>query len=203
VDLRHVAPLTAPVGAFATVYLDVTHDTENAAQEGRLRWSEQRSALEEQGADAETLEALDEAISDARPAVGRAGRVLVARAGTLLLDRDLPEPPDPARATWSPLPDLLSLLLDGSGPDAARRTHDHDDLLAHRSRQRPLPSLPARPRLQGRNPSARGLDEVLAAMPCGPRDARGRSRYRCRGGRTVLPIPSRFRSSDHRRSSSG
>ena len=115
-DLRHLTPLNAPVGAFATAYLDVSHDSENAEHEGQLRWSEQRSALEEQGADAETLQALDAAVRDARPAVGRAGRVLVARAGTLLLDRDLPEPPDPPRATWSPLPDLLPLLLDGPEP---------------------------------------------------------------------------------------
>jgi hypothetical protein len=115
-DLRHLTPLNAPVGAFATAYLDVSHDSENAEHEGALRWSEQRSALEQQGADAETLEALDAAVRDARSAVGRAGRVLVARAGTLLLDRDLPEPPDPPRATWSPLPDLLPLLLDGPEP---------------------------------------------------------------------------------------
>ena len=115
-DLRHLTPLNAPVGAFATAYLDVSHDSENAEHEVRLRWSEQRSALEQQGADAETLEALDAAVRDARSAVGRAGRVLVARAGTLLLDRDLPEPPDPPRATWSPLPDLLPLLLDGPEP---------------------------------------------------------------------------------------
>jgi hypothetical protein len=115
-DLRHLTCLNAPVGAFATVYLDVSHDSENAEHEGQLRWSEQRSALEEQGADAETLQALDAAVRDARPAVGRAGRVLVARAGTLLLDRDLPEPPDPPRATGSPLPNLLPLLLDGPEP---------------------------------------------------------------------------------------
>jgi hypothetical protein len=115
-DLRHLTPLNAPVGAFATAYLDISHDSENAEPEGRLRWSEQRSALEQQGADAETLEALDAAVRDARSAVGRVGRVLVARAGTLLLDRDLPEPPDPPRATWSPLPDLLPLLLDGPEP---------------------------------------------------------------------------------------
>lgn len=115
-NLRQLAPLTAPVGGFATVYLDVSHDSENAEHEGDLRWSEQRSTLEKQGADAETLEALDEAVRTARPAVGRSGRVLVARAGELLLDRDLPEPPDPPRATWSALPDVLPLLLDAPEP---------------------------------------------------------------------------------------
>jgi hypothetical protein len=115
-DLHHLTPLTAAVGGFATVYLDASHDSENAVHEGELRWSEQRKALEEQGADAETLEALDAAVRDAGPAVGRAGRVLVARAGALLLDRDLPEPPDPPRATWSALPDLLPLLLEGPEP---------------------------------------------------------------------------------------
>jgi hypothetical protein len=89
-DLRQLTPLTAPVGGFATVYLDVSHDSENAEHEGDLRWSEQRSRLEKQGADAETLEALDDAVRTARPAASRSGRVLVARAGELLLDRDLP-----------------------------------------------------------------------------------------------------------------
>jgi hypothetical protein len=115
-DLRHLAPLTAPVGGFATVYLDASHDSENAEHEAELRWSEQRNTLEKQGADAETLQALDEAVRDARPAAGPAGRVLVARDGRVLLDRDLPEPPDPPRATWSALPDLLPLLLDAPEP---------------------------------------------------------------------------------------
>lgn len=114
-DLSRLTPLTAPVGGFATVYLDASYDTENAEHESRLRWSGLRGALEEQGADAETLEALDEAVGGSPPAA-RSGRVLVARAGALLLDRDLPEPPDPPRATWSPLPDLLPLLLDAPEP---------------------------------------------------------------------------------------
>jgi hypothetical protein len=51
--------------------------------------------------------------------VGRAGRVLVAAGGRVLLDRTVPEPPARLAATWGPAPDLLPLLLDQPEPLAA------------------------------------------------------------------------------------
>jgi Bacterial archaeo-eukaryotic release factor family 2 len=112
VDLRFLRELTEGTGPYATVYLDASHDTEDAARALELRWQEARDRLAADGADARTLEALDAAVADAEPPVGRAGRVLVARGGEVLLDRTLPEPPAVPSASWAPLPDLLPLLLD-------------------------------------------------------------------------------------------
>ena len=112
VDLHFVSQLTQTPGPYATVYLDASHDTEDAAREEALRWAAHRADLAEQGADDDTLAALDAAVEDGAAAVGRAGRVLVAAAGRVLLDRALPEPPAAPSAAWGPAPDLLPMLLD-------------------------------------------------------------------------------------------
>jgi Bacterial archaeo-eukaryotic release factor family 2 len=121
VDLRFLNELTRKPGPFATVYLDASHDTADAARVIELRWAEARDQLATQGADAATLDALAAAVEDSPPAVGRAGRVLVARGGEVVLDRSLPEPPARPAARWGPLPDLLpetggEIFL--AGPDA-------------------------------------------------------------------------------------
>jgi hypothetical protein len=112
VDLHFLSELTETPGPYATVYLDASHDSVGADRELELRWAGSRSELAEQGADEPTLVALDRVVADADPAVGRAGRVLVAAGGRVLFDRDLPEPPARTTATWGPSPDLLPLLLD-------------------------------------------------------------------------------------------
>ena len=68
-------------------------------------------SLDEQGADAGTLHALEDAVLNGRRAAGRAGRVLVARDNEVALDRFLPEPPDQPSASWGAAPDLLPMLL--------------------------------------------------------------------------------------------
>lgn len=112
VDLHFLSELTETPGPYATVYLDASHDSESADRELELRWAGHRSELAEQGADEPTLAALDRAVADADPAVGRAGRVLVAADGRVLLDRTLAEPPGRPSAAWGPVPDVLPLLLD-------------------------------------------------------------------------------------------
>jgi hypothetical protein len=116
VDLHFLSELTETPGPYATVYLDASHDSESADRELELRWAGHRSELAEQGADEPTLAALDRAVADADPAVGRAGRVLVAADGRVLLDRALAEPPARPSAAWGPAPDVLPLLLDAPEP---------------------------------------------------------------------------------------
>jgi Bacterial archaeo-eukaryotic release factor family 2 len=111
VDLRFLNELTRQPGPFATVYLDTSHDTDDAARAIALRWAQARDELAAQGADSATLDALTAAVVDAPPAVGRAGRVLVARRGDVVLDRSLPEPPARPAVHWGPLPDLLPALV--------------------------------------------------------------------------------------------
>jgi hypothetical protein len=111
-DLHFLRDVIASPGPFATVYLDASHDTEDAARAAELRWRDRRGELVDQGADEATLAALDAAVAAADPAVGRAGRVLVARGGEVVLDRDLPQPPGRPTAVWSTLPHLVPLLLE-------------------------------------------------------------------------------------------
>ncbi|MBW4722255.1 Rv2629 family ribosome hibernation factor [Saccharothrix obliqua] len=94
-------------GPFATVYLDASHDTEDAAKALELRWRGLRAELEQQGADAATLDAIGTALGE--PVVGKGGRAVVAAAGRLLLDEALPRPPAVDSARWSRLPHLLPL----------------------------------------------------------------------------------------------
>ncbi len=118
-DLHFLTQLTETPGPYATVYLDASHDSEDAARALELRWAGHRAELAEQGADEPTLAALDAAVADGDAAVGRAGRTLVAAGGRVLLDRTVPEPPASPSATWGPAPDLLPLLLDAPEPMTA------------------------------------------------------------------------------------
>jgi hypothetical protein len=119
VDLGFVRELTQRPGPFATAYLDASHDTEDAVHAGELRWSQARAELAGAGADDATLAALDRAVAAGEPPVRRAGRVLVAAGGEVVVDRLLPEPPAVPRARWGARPDLLPLLLEEREPVGA------------------------------------------------------------------------------------
>ena len=118
-DLHFLSDLTETPGPYATANLDASHDSEDAARAEGLRWAGHRAELADQGADEATLAALDDAVADGGTAVGRAGRVLVAAAGRVLLDRPTPAPPAQPTAGWGPAPDLLPLLLDAPEPMTA------------------------------------------------------------------------------------
>lgn len=106
-DLRRV--LDHP-GPFATVLLDGSHDTESAGHELALRWRAAREDLAERDVAAGTLDALETALLDGTPAVGRAGRLLVGARGEVLLDRTLPHPPPTPVTRVGPLPYLRPLV---------------------------------------------------------------------------------------------
>ncbi|ROP37601.1 Vms1/Ankzf1 family peptidyl-tRNA hydrolase [Saccharothrix texasensis] len=94
-------------GPFASVYLDASHDTEDAAEAMELRWRGVREELAGQGADDATLDVMQEAVLT--PVPGKPGRALVAARGRLLLDRVLPRPPAVETTRWSDRPHLLPL----------------------------------------------------------------------------------------------
>ncbi|MBC6450120.1 Rv2629 family ribosome hibernation factor [Actinokineospora xionganensis] len=97
-------------GPFASVYLDFSHDTEDAARQLRLKWDSARAELAELGADEPTTAALEQAFSEHTPAEGRGGLALIAAGGDVLVDEELPEPPATPVVRWSPLPFVLPLL---------------------------------------------------------------------------------------------
>ncbi|GAB3193011.1 baeRF2 domain-containing protein [Nesterenkonia suensis] len=84
--LKHLFDRSAP---FSTVYLEARSPAEDAEHQLRLRWDELRSRLDDDGAPAASLEALDGAIigdGTELTQVHREGRVLVADADAVLLD---------------------------------------------------------------------------------------------------------------------
>ncbi|ALE83379.1 hypothetical protein [Pseudonocardia sp. HH130629-09] len=69
-----------------------------------------RERLADSGADSSALAVLDEAVTAADAPDGTAGRVLVADATRVLLDRHTEVPPERGTATWGAVPDLLGVL---------------------------------------------------------------------------------------------
>lgn len=97
-------------GPFVSLYLDATHDTEDAARQQGLRWRAIRERLEEAGAPDETVALLDAAITGEPPVPGRHGRVLIADTEAVLADQRVPRPPAREIVRVSPLPYLLPLI---------------------------------------------------------------------------------------------
>ncbi|HJP78920.1 MAG TPA: hypothetical protein VJ914_31895 [Pseudonocardiaceae bacterium] len=96
-------------GPFVSVYVDASHDTEDALTKSELRWRAAETRLWDVGADQATIEATRQAVLDP-PAVGRSGRAVIAARGQVLLTEDFPVPPAADVVRWSELPYLLPLL---------------------------------------------------------------------------------------------
>jgi hypothetical protein len=109
-DIRSLRELVEVEGPFASVYLDSSHDTEDAEDLRRLGWQAVRDSLDEQGADAATLESLDDAVSRLPAVAGKSGRALVGAGGRVLVDELLPAPPPRPGGRVSALPYLLPLV---------------------------------------------------------------------------------------------
>ncbi len=97
-------------GPFASVYLDVSRDHENAPHEIELRWKELARSLAEQGADGADLAAVETVVTDTSGEPGGAGRVVIASGGQVRLTEVLPQPPRRDIARWGALPHLMPLL---------------------------------------------------------------------------------------------
>jgi hypothetical protein len=95
-------------GPFVTVYLGTEAAVEQAAQQNELRWKALRRQLEEDGAPAETLDAIEPLVPDAH----HEGRTLavVADATGLRVVRHEPEPPARDVAWFAPLPRVGPLI---------------------------------------------------------------------------------------------
>ncbi|HEX3593008.1 MAG TPA: hypothetical protein VHV74_25560 [Pseudonocardiaceae bacterium] len=106
-QLRQVIEAAGP---FASVYLDASHDTFDAPHQNELRWQAARTDLVGQGADDATLRAIDNVLGADAPAVGKAGRAVIAAGGQVVLDRVLPVPPATDLARFSDLPYLVPLF---------------------------------------------------------------------------------------------
>ncbi|GAA4686589.1 hypothetical protein GCM10023215_22630 [Pseudonocardia yuanmonensis] len=145
----------AAPGPFATVLLDVTHDTEDAGRQDELRRRGVREELAGQGAPETVVDAVDAALADAPPPEGTGGRILVAAEKGILVDATTPAPPRTSVTTWSPLPELAAVTesFREEVPVVVVRIHDSGG-------------------------------EVLAPGDAAPEEVKGRSRpvHKVRGG---------------------
>ncbi|QCB94039.1 Vms1/Ankzf1 family peptidyl-tRNA hydrolase [Cellulomonas shaoxiangyii] len=106
-DLHWLKPLLGRSAPFTTVYLDATHDDATGAADVQSRWKVLRRQLEHDGSPTQVLALLDELVARPTHAVGPHGRVLVADAREVLVDRLLTEPPAQSTAACGPVPLLL------------------------------------------------------------------------------------------------
>jgi Bacterial archaeo-eukaryotic release factor family 2 len=108
VNLTTLRDMLTHDGPFASVHMDASHDTEDAAKLADLRWRAVRDELTALDTPAATIDALADAI-DRPPPVGRAGRLMVAAGDRVLVDEYLAEPPAQPSVRVSACPYLLPL----------------------------------------------------------------------------------------------
>ncbi|MET8997696.1 Vms1/Ankzf1 family peptidyl-tRNA hydrolase [Amycolatopsis sp. NPDC004169] len=114
VDEDQVKAVLAAEGPFASVFLEDSHDTEDAERQLELKLREIAARLGERGADDATAEAVVTAIRDSEPPVGRSGRGVVAAGGRVVVDRRLADAPAAQVERVSPLPYLLPFFSHGA-----------------------------------------------------------------------------------------
>jgi len=133
-DVSFLSTVFDAAGPYATVCVDVTHNTENADTELDLRVRAVSEQLTEQGAPDPVVDAVRSRLLQAneggRLATLRGRALVVAADGTVVLDEALADVPRDAVSRWSPEPELLPVLgqlagrvphvvvvVDGAGAD--------------------------------------------------------------------------------------
>ena len=112
-DLGFLRPLYESDGPVASVHLDTSRDTTDAAKRIELRWRHLREELAALGTDEATLDVLEEAVGEGSSrSYGDHGQALYASQGRLLGAHTLSEPPRQDRASFLPIPDALPLAID-------------------------------------------------------------------------------------------
>lgn len=109
-DLTFLRPLFDRPGPWASVYLDASRDSENADRQVDLRWRALRERLVADGADPDTVEAVQRAVQEHPTQPGRYGLAVFATGGETVLVEPLPRPPAADEATFGPLPHAMPLV---------------------------------------------------------------------------------------------
>ncbi len=108
--LDWLRPLCESTGPFATVVIDVSHETPDAEHRAQVLRRDVREDLARQGAPQSVLDLVDAAWEDTGPVAGEAGRAIVVDTSAVLLDVPLPDPPTAQRVAWGAQPDLLAFV---------------------------------------------------------------------------------------------
>ncbi|MFC5889954.1 hypothetical protein RMN57_02075 [Kitasatospora sp. CM 4170] len=117
-DLSFLTPLLDRTGPWASVYLDTSRATEDAAQRRALIDRAAVNRLGGAGADERTCVAVRDRLAAEPAADSPPGRALFAADGDVALDVPLAVSPPDVAATWAPLPHTAPLLglLDDAMP---------------------------------------------------------------------------------------
>jgi hypothetical protein len=108
--LSFLRPLYTRPGPWASVYLDASHDTEDARPALHLRWRALREQLAGEGAERATLDVLDAVLRRHEPIAGDYGLAAFAAGGELALTEYLSAPPRRDLAALGPIPHVMPLV---------------------------------------------------------------------------------------------
>jgi hypothetical protein len=109
-DLAFLRPLYVRPGPWASIYLDASRDTEDAAAAIELRWRALRESLLGQGAGRDTVDALDLALRRHEPWPGEYGMAAFATGGKVVHTEYLAAPPRKELANYGPVPHTMPLV---------------------------------------------------------------------------------------------
>lgn len=107
-QLGFLRPLYAGEANCASIYLDASRTADDTSELLALRWRAARDQLAGQGAEAATLDALDEVVIG--PARQEPGLAAFARSGEVMFTARLPHPPRREISRYARLPHLMPLL---------------------------------------------------------------------------------------------
>jgi len=109
-DLHWLKPLLGRPSPFTTVFLDVTRAEVAGEAEAADRWKSLRRSLERDGTPAAVLDEIGELIAVPTGGRGPHGRVIIADAEGVRVDRVLSDPPAQSVGVHGPLPALLPAI---------------------------------------------------------------------------------------------
>jgi hypothetical protein len=107
VELHWLKPLLGRPAPFVTVHLDATRADASGVEEVAGRWRALRRDLERSGAAQGVLDEIEELVTRPTGVAGPHGRVVVADAAGVVIDRVLKEPPAQSTAVLDDVPVLL------------------------------------------------------------------------------------------------
>ncbi|KXK61999.1 peptide chain release factor 1 [Micromonospora rosaria] len=108
--LSFLRPLYDRAGPWCSVYLDASRDTQDSRPALDLRWRALKGDLLGQGADAATVDAIEQVVRGHTPMAGDYGIAVFATRGRVVLSEYLSAPPLRDLASVAPLPHTMPLV---------------------------------------------------------------------------------------------
>ncbi|XVQ09158.1 Vms1/Ankzf1 family peptidyl-tRNA hydrolase [Spirillospora sp. CA-255316] len=111
-ELSFLKPLYSRPGPYASVYADLTRNTEDAGKAVELRWRALHAELEAQGAPRPTLRAVERAVDEELGRRRSEGLIIFAAGDEVVFSERLGHAPRTSLARVSPLPHVMPYLAD-------------------------------------------------------------------------------------------